>query len=119
MYNHGLNRTNIQLFLEHNIILKRLTVSPGITAVKNTQANMNMEVYPSIDASYRIGDNWKIFASYNTSLRMPSFTELYYSVGGHKADSHLLPEKLYAVEGGVHYLSNGVKRKSQCLLQPP
>lgn len=112
MYDHGLNRTNIQLFLEHNIILKRLTVSPGITAVKNTQANMNMEVYPSIDASYRIGDNWKIFASYNTSLRMPSFTELYYSVGGHKADSHLLPEKLYAVEGGVHYLSNGVKAKA-------
>ena len=112
MYDHGLNRTNIQLFLEHNVILERFTLSAGITAVKNTQADMNMEVYPSIDMSYRIGNSWKLFASYNTSLRMPSFTELYYSVGGHKADSHLLPEKLYALEGGVRYTTDGIKGKA-------
>ena len=39
---------------------------------------------------------------------MPSFTELYYSVGGHKADKYLKPEELHAVEGGVKYLSRVV-----------
>ncbi len=111
-YDHGLNRTNTQLFLEHNVILDRFTLSAGITAVKNSQADMHMEVYPSVDMSYRIGGHWKLYASYNTSLRMPSFTELYYSVGGHKADSHLMPEKLAAVEGGVHYTSDYVVAKA-------
>ena len=86
-YTVGLNRTNIQFVLEHNIILDRFTLSAGLTAVKNSQADMPMHVYPGVDASYRIGDAWKLYASYNSSLRMPSFTELFYSVGGHKATS--------------------------------
>lgn len=39
---------------------------------------------------------------------MPSVTELYYSVGGHKADKHLKPEELQAFEGGVKYLGSGI-----------
>ena len=108
-YDPGLNRTNISFVLEHNILLKRFTLSAGIVAVKNSWNEMNMRVYPGIDASYRIGDYWKIYASYNTSLRMPSATELYYSVGGHKADKHLKPEELEAVEGGIKYASRTVE----------
>lgn len=111
-YEYGLNRTNMQFVLEHNVTLERLTVSGGIVAVKNSWAEMNMRVYPSIDASYRIGNNWKVYGSYNTSLRMPSATELYYSVGGHKADSHLKPEELSALEGGIRYQSKGITGKA-------
>ncbi len=104
-YEYGLNRTNISFVLEHNILLKRFTLSAGIVAVKNSWNEMNIKVYPGIEASYRIGDSWKVYASYNTSLRMPSVTELYYSVGGHKADKYLKPEELSALEGGVKYAS--------------
>ena len=107
-YTNGLNRTNISFTLEHNILLERFTLSAGIVAVKNSWNQMNMRVYPGIDASYRIGNNVKFYASYNTSLRMPSVTELYYSVGGHKADKNLKPEELQAFEGGVKYLGNGI-----------
>lgn len=110
-YEYGLNRTNISFTIEHNIILRRLTVSAGLTAVKNSWADMPMRVYPGIDASYRIGRSWKVYASYNTSLRMPSATELYYSVGGHKADKHLKPEELAAVETGVRYQTAAVDGK--------
>lgn len=102
-YKMGLNRSNISLHLEHNILLKRFTLSAGFIAVKNTWNEMPLTVYPGIDASLRLGSHWKLYASYNSSLRMPSFTELYYSVGGHKADKHLKPEELRAVEGGVKY----------------
>ena len=105
-YTYGLNRTNISFVLEHNILLKRFTLSGGVVAVKNSWNEMNMRLYPGVDASYRIGNNWKLYASYNTSLRMPSVTELYYSVGGHKADKHLKPEELAALEGGLKYQSN-------------
>lgn len=111
-YTHGLNRTNIQFVVEHNVTLERFTLSAGLVAVKNSQADMNMRVYPGIDASYRIGGGWTVYGSFNTSLRMPSFTELYYSVGGHKADPHLRPEELSALEGGLRYQQNGVTAKA-------
>ncbi|MBR1547423.1 MAG: TonB-dependent receptor [Prevotella sp.] len=102
-YKFGLNRTNLSLHMEHNILLSRLTLSAGFVAVKNTWCEMPLTVYPGIDASMRLGRQWKLYASYNSSLRMPSFTELYYSVGGHKADKYLKPEELQAVEGGAKY----------------
>lgn len=101
MYTNGLQRTNTQFVLEHNVLLDRFTLSAGLIAVKNSQANMNMRVYPGVDMSYRVGDAFKLYASYNTSLRMPSMTELFYSVGGHKPNPHLQPEELSAVEAGV------------------
>lgn len=111
-YTNGINRTNIQFVLEHNIILNRFTLSAGIIAVKNSQADMNMRIYPGVDASYRIGEAWKVYASYNTSLRMPSITELFYSVGGHKADKHLRPEELSALETGVKYNTHYINGKA-------
>ena len=111
-YTNGINRTNLQFVLEHNIILSRFTLSAGVIAVKNSQADMNMCVYPGIDASYRMGNAWKVYASYNTSLRMPSFTELFYSVGGHKADKHLKPEELSALEAGLKYNAHGISGKT-------
>ena len=107
-YDHGINRTNISFVVEHNILLRRFTLSAGLVAVKNSWNGMNMKVYPGIDASYRIGDSFKIFANYNTSLRMPSVTELYYSVGGHVADKNLKPEEISSVEAGVKYADHGI-----------
>jgi iron complex outermembrane receptor protein len=104
-YKNGLNRSNLSFHLEHNILLKRFTLSAGFVAVKNTWNEMPFTLYPGIDASYRMGEHWKVYASYNTSLRMPSFTELYYSVGGHQADKYLKPEEMRAIEGGVKYNS--------------
>ena len=110
-YEYGLNRTNISFVIEHNILLRRFTLSAGIVAVKNSWNGMNMRVYPGADVSFRIANNFKIYASYNTSLRMPSVTELYYSVGGHKADKYLKPEELAATEGGIKYLSRTTEGK--------
>ncbi|MBO6143819.1 MAG: TonB-dependent receptor [Prevotella sp.] len=111
-YQYGLNRSNLSLHLEHNVLLNRFTLSAGFIAVRNTWNEMPFTIYPGLDASYRIGNHWKVYASYNSSLRMPSFTELYYSVGGHKADKYLKPEELRAVEGGVKYESNTLSVKA-------
>ena len=102
-YKVGLNRSQLSFHAEHNVMLKRLTLSAGFIAIRNTGNEMPFKVYPGIDASLRLNSHWKLFASYNESLRMPTFTELYYSVGGHKADKYLKPEELRAVEGGVRF----------------
>ena len=53
MYKNGLNRTNVQFVAEHNLLIGRFTMSAGVVAVKNSWAEMNMKVYPSVNASYR------------------------------------------------------------------
>lgn len=111
-YDKGLNRTNMNFMIEHNIVWRWLTVSAGLVAARNTWSDMNFKVYPGVDASFRLGHGFTVYASYNTSLRMPSATELYYSVGGHKADKHLQPEELSAIEGGVRYAMGGISAKA-------
>ena len=108
-FTRSLNRTNLSFHLEHNIVLRRFTLSAGVIAVKNTGNEMKFRFYPGVDVSYQFARHWKAYASYNTSLRMPTFTELYYSVGGHKADKYLKPEEMQAVEVGVKYLRPGIR----------
>ncbi len=110
-YTLGVNRTNVSAHLEHNLILKRLTVSAGLVAMKSSWSSMNMRLYPGIDVSYRIGERLKLFAGYNSSLRLPSFTEMYYKLQGYAANPHLKPEKMNAIEIGTHYTSPALQFK--------
>ena len=102
-YIYGLNRTNLSVILEHNITIGKFAVSAGAVGVHNTWNGRDFSIYPGVDMSYRLTDKFKAFATYNTSLRLPSVTELYYSVGGYKADKHLKPEKLTSYDIGLRY----------------
>lgn len=111
-YDHGINRTNVSAHLEHNILLDRLTVSAGLVAIKSSWSAMNMTVYPGIDVSYHLDNRWKVFASWNTSMRLPSFTEMYYKLQGYAADPHLKPEEMQAAETGVQYTTDALQMKA-------
>ena len=108
-YTVGLNRTNMSFHLEHTLVLPRFTVSAGVIAVKNTWDEAGFGFYPGIDASWQFARDWKLYASYNTSLRMPTFTDLYYTVSGYVADKYLKPEKMSAFEAGLKYLTPGIR----------
>ncbi len=109
VYVCGLARTALNLFAEHHVVLGRLSGSAGFTVVYNTGNREGVRFFPGIDANLRITNAVRLYASYNMSYRMPTFTDLYYSVGGHKADPNLKAEKLRALEGGVKYLGRGVR----------
>ena len=102
-YAYGLNRTNLSVVLEHNVTIGKFAVSAGAVGVRNTWNGRVFSIYPGVDMSYRLTNRLKAFATYNTSLRLPSVTELYYSVGGYKADKHLKPEKLTSYDIGLRY----------------
>ena len=106
-YTRGINRTNISAHLEHNVLLRRLTVSAGFVAAKSSWSTMHMSIYPGADLSYRLGGGTTLYASYNTSLRLPSFTEMYYKLSGYAADPHLEPEEMQAIEVGAQFVLAG------------
>lgn len=97
------NRTNIDYFVEHNILLSRLTISMGLLVNRNTALSDGLRYYPGIDISYRPDDSWKIFASWNKALRMPTFTDLYYKSPTLEGNVGLKPEKTSAFKLGTSY----------------
>ena len=117
-YSRGINRTNLSAHLEHNVLLRRLTVSAGMIATKSSWSNAGWKIFPGIDVSYLLPmpddspSSIKLFASYNTSLRLPSFTEMYYKLQGYDADPHLKPEEMDALEAGAQIVTPALHAKT-------
>ncbi|NEW83232.1 MAG: TonB-dependent receptor [Mariniphaga sp.] len=101
-------RTNFSLFAEHSIYLQRFTASAGMMAIWNSQLGQRWNFYPGIDLSWRVFDAVKWYTSINSSLRLPTFTDLYYSSATNIGNSSLKPEKAVAYESGFKYQFNGI-----------
>ena len=97
------NRSNISYFLEHSFLSEHFTLTLGVLANNNTALNEDFSFFPNINASYRFDNKLSIFASWNNAMRMPTFTDLYYTTATHTGNSDLLPEKSTAFELGVKY----------------
>ncbi|MBK6285261.1 MAG: TonB-dependent receptor [Draconibacterium sp.] len=62
-----------------------------------------------MDIGYKISPISKYFSSFNTSLRMPTFTDLYYQGPTNIGNPDLKPEKTASIEGGFKLNSDLLK----------
>lgn len=106
-YNRLGERTNTSLFLEHNVIVGGFTLSAGLLANRNTALDGKFRLYPGVDVSYRPNDEWKVYASWNRALRVPTYTDLYTSNSVQQGDIALRPEKNEAFKVGTRYRTHG------------
>lgn len=106
-YNREGNRTNTSLYAEHNVIVGGLTVSAGLLANKNTGLDSDFRFYPGVDISYRPDSHWKIYASWNKAMRLPTFTDMYSNNAAQRGDINLKPEKNTTYKTGVRYRTYG------------
>ncbi len=104
-------RTVTSAFLEHNVLLRDWTVSVGATAIHTPFDGWG--VYPGVDVSWRPGDGWKLFASWNMAMRMPTFTDLYYSGTNIEGNSDLKPEKASDFQIGARKTGRGYTAEVQ------
>ena len=102
-------RTNTSIFAEHNVILDKFTLSAGLLANKNTGLDGDFRFYPGIDISYRPSAGWKLYASWNKALRMPTYTDLYTSNVAQQGDLNLKPEKNSTFKAGARYRRLGLE----------
>jgi len=93
-------RTNTALSLEHNVSFGSLTLVGALTFNTNT-AYGDFGIYPGVDATYRLRRNWKLNASYNKSMRLPTFTDLYYAGPTNIGNPDLRPEEAQNFDFGV------------------
>lgn len=108
-YNKKDGRDNISYYAEHTFLLKKWTISLGAMAHKVTNLNTKMKVYPGVDIAFRPNECWKISASWNMAMRLPTFTNLYYKSPTNEGNVGLKPEETSAVDLGARYRNRGVE----------
>lgn len=99
-------RENLSLYGEQNIYLNKFSASIGAMANRNTKLS-KLEIYPGIDLGYRLSKPVKWYVSVNRSLRLPTFTDLYYTGPPSAGNPDLKPEKAWTIESGLKFSQKG------------
>ena len=108
-YNKRGDRTNTSLFLEHNVVLNKVTISAGIMANRNTALDNNFRFYPGIDISYRPNNHWRLYAGWNKALRVPTFTDLFTANSAQQGNPNLKPERNSTFKIGSRFTTTGIE----------
>ena len=101
------SRTTVSYFAEHSVYLEKLSVSAGAMANWISDLGFGWNIYPGMDVSYAFSEHLKLYGSANSSLRMPTFTDLFYNGPTNIGNPDLKPEQSVTYEGGMKLTFNG------------
>ena len=107
LFTKSYSRTTVSYFAEHSIYLERLSVSAGAMTNWISDLGFGWNIYPGLDVSYAFSDHVKLYGSANSSLRMPTFTDLFYNGPTNTGNPDLKPEKSTTLEGGLKMTYKG------------
>jgi iron complex outermembrane receptor protein len=107
-YDKKYSRTIMDYYLEQNLYLGDVSVSAGLVGSWSNEFSLGWKIYPGIDLSYRFARGWKVYGTYNRSLRLPTFTDLFYSGPSNTGNPDLKPEKVNSYEGGLKMSYPGI-----------
>ena len=107
------NRTTVSFSLEHNILLRRWTISAGLMASMTSAIDHSFRFYPGVDVAYRPCSHWKLLFSYNKGFRLPTFTELYYKSPTHEGNRGLKAEHNHSLSLGAECRWSGAEASSK------
>jgi len=107
-FKYGFQREHAGLYLEQSKeFAKKWTASLGLLLHWYSGDQQNVKVYPGLDISYQANSSLKIFSSLNNAMRLPSFTDLFYSGPANLGNPNLVPEKSLTIELGAEYSKPG------------
>jgi iron complex outermembrane receptor protein len=102
-------RNTLSGFLEHVYYSNKWTISAGLLGNIISESGTGINFFPGIDANFKFSSIVSVYSSFNTSLRMPTFTDLYYQGPTNIGNPKLKPEKTASVEGGFKLNSGFVQ----------
>jgi iron complex outermembrane receptor protein len=99
------SRTTLSYFAEHSLYFNNLVISAGAMSNWISDLGFGWNIYPGADISYEFVKHYKLYGSVNSTLRMPTFTDLFYNGPTNIGNSGLKPEKSQTYEGGIKVTS--------------
>jgi len=103
-YTRSYSRLNTSLYAEHLLSGKRFTLQLGTMAHHNPGITQ-FRLYPGADFQYRLKNHHSLIAAFNKTLRMPTFTDMFYKSPVQQGNPFLKPEEASTFEGGWKYNS--------------
>lgn len=97
----GCNRLNVNYFAEQSFIWNNLSASLGVSGNWNTQFGNNVSGGANI--GYEYARDSRVYINANRSLRLPTFTDLYYKAGQQRGNRDLKPEEAWVLSVGTQY----------------
>ena len=110
-------RHGISLFFEHRYRIDKISLAAGFLTQKLSGIRDHWKVYPGADISYQLTANSSIFISGGQSLRLPTFTDLYYSGPSNMGNSSLKPEEVSYGEAGWKGYYQGIQTHTGIYIQ--
>ena len=98
-------RTVINSYLEHSVYFNDFVLSAGFLGSWSNEFDKSWKIFPGVDLSYNFTKEFKVYASANKSLRLPTFTDLFYEGPSNIGNQDLKPEKVVSYESGLKWNS--------------
>jgi len=114
-FSHRDERNNIDIFAEHSFEFNKWLITGG--ALFSWNNAFGSGVYPGLEISYSINQNHRLFGSVNRSLRLPTFTDLYYEGPTNNGNPDLKPETALNYEIGAKWIDTEAFRGQLALFQ--
>ncbi|NOQ24410.1 MAG: TonB-dependent receptor [Bacteroidales bacterium] len=108
-YSRKYSRTILNLFLEHSYYLEDFSVTGGILTSWVSENDLGFTLYPGIDLGYNLTSKIKAYLTVNKSLRLPTFTDLFYTGPSNIGNPDLKPEEAWSYETGLKFNKNITK----------
>lgn len=97
----GDNRLNVNYFVNQAFFYKNFSASLGVNGNYNSRFGNNVAGGLNLGYAYLPGSS--VYVNANRSLRMPTFTDLYYNAGNQLGSRDLRPEKAWTIDLGANY----------------
>ncbi len=107
-YTKFYTRMNASIYAEHSVSWRRFVITIGGMAHHNSDL-AGFKFYPGIDMSCRINKSLKLYSSINKTLRMPTFTDMFYESPTQQGNPRLIPEEATTLEIGIKYNNAALK----------
>ncbi len=95
------DRSLISAFIDHQYSIGRFSFGAGL--LMHYADGFGTGWYPGLDVSMLVAKNTRVYVSGNRSLRLPTYTDLYYKGPSNKGNPNLLPEETWDIESGLRY----------------
>jgi vitamin B12 transporter len=103
LYTKKYSRTISNYFLEHSFYYNNLSFSAGVLTSWVSENDFNYNFYPGFDLSYRFTNTLNSYITVNKSLRLPTFTDLFYNGPSNIGNVNLQPEESWSYEAGLKF----------------
>jgi len=98
-----------------NLLNDRLDITPGI--VYSYFSDFENKFFPGIDLGYEITDDFKAYANYGFTYRVPTYTDRFYTDIASEGNEFLQPEEAVAYEVGLKYINRNTTLQASYFLR--